>query len=51
MMLDHLGHAEAAADVVAAIESVLENSDLRTADMGGTATTQELGRAIAETLK
>ena len=51
MMLDHLGHAEAAADVVAAIETVLENSDLRTPDMDGTAATQELGQAITEAIK
>jgi tartrate dehydrogenase/decarboxylase/D-malate dehydrogenase len=46
MMLEHLGHADAAAMIVAAIESVL-TSGPRTPDMGGTATTQEVGRAIA----
>jgi tartrate dehydrogenase/decarboxylase/D-malate dehydrogenase len=45
MMLEHLGHAEAAAEVVAAIERVVETGEL-TADMGGTASTIELGRAI-----
>jgi tartrate dehydrogenase/decarboxylase/D-malate dehydrogenase len=47
MMLEHLGHPDAAAMVVAAIESVL-TSGPRTPDMGGTATTQEVGRAIAQ---
>ena len=48
MMLDHLGHPEAAAAVEQAIETVLENTSLRTPDMGGKATTMELGAAIAE---
>jgi tartrate dehydrogenase/decarboxylase/D-malate dehydrogenase len=47
MMLDHLGHMEAAVAVEKAIESVLQNSKLRTPDMGGRATTEELGAAIA----
>ncbi len=48
MMLDHLGHPEAAIAVEEAIETVLESTTLRTPDMGGTATTVELGAAIAE---
>jgi len=48
LMLDHLGHPEAAVAVERAIETVLENTSLRTPDMGGTATTKELGAAIAE---
>ncbi|QKV73676.1 tartrate dehydrogenase [Amycolatopsis sp. Hca4] len=49
MMLDHLGEPEAAARVVAAIESVLdEQPDVRTPDLGGTGTTEGLGKAIAE---
>lgn len=48
MMLDHLGHPEAAQAVEQAITTVLENSDLRTPDMGGKATTVELGEVIAE---
>jgi len=48
MMLDHLGHPEAAQAVEQAITTVLENSDLRTPDLGGKATTVELGEAIAE---
>jgi tartrate dehydrogenase/decarboxylase / D-malate dehydrogenase len=46
MMLEHLGHADAAAAVMAAIARVIEQGP-RTRDMGGTATTRELGEAIA----
>jgi tartrate dehydrogenase/decarboxylase/D-malate dehydrogenase len=48
MMLDHLGHADAGAAVVRAIESILADpSAPRTPDIGGTATTGDVGRAIA----
>jgi tartrate dehydrogenase/decarboxylase/D-malate dehydrogenase len=47
MLLEHLGHPEAAAAVVAAIERVLKGGRARTRDMGGTATTEELGKAVA----
>ena len=47
MMLDHLGHEDAGAAIVAAIETVLREGP-RTADIGGNASTQEVGRAIAE---
>ncbi|MCF8146823.1 MAG: tartrate dehydrogenase [Deltaproteobacteria bacterium] len=50
LMLDHLGHPEAAEAIERAIETVLEEPRLRTPDMGGRATTVELGRAIAEVL-
>ena len=46
MMLDHLGCPEAGASVLSAIERVLA-SGLGTPDMGGRATTQEMGAAIA----
>ena len=46
MMLDHLGHPDASQAVVRAIESVLANGP-RTRDIGGTASTEEVGRAIA----
>ncbi len=45
MMLDHLGEASAAAAVVRALETVL-NFGPRTRDLGGTATTQQMGLAI-----
>ncbi len=47
MMLAHLGEDEAAAHVVAAIESVLdEQPEALTPDLGGTGTTAGLGKAI-----
>lgn len=48
MMLDHLGHPDAASRVEQAVSTVLQNSPPRTPDMGGKATTVELGKAIAE---
>lgn len=50
MMLEHLGHREAADSVVAAIEDVLGNGGPRTPDLGGSATTEEVGRAVAAAL-
>ena len=49
MMLEHLGHADAAATVLKAIETVLIEGP-RTPDMGGKASTEELGKAITEAL-
>jgi tartrate dehydrogenase/decarboxylase/D-malate dehydrogenase len=46
MMLEHLGHGEAAAAILAAIERVVARGQALTPDMGGRATTAELGRAI-----
>ncbi|HEV2268066.1 MAG TPA: tartrate dehydrogenase [Steroidobacteraceae bacterium] len=46
MMLEHLGHAEAAAAIVTAIETVLRTGP-RTRDLGGSASTQDVARAIA----
>ena len=52
MMLEYLGHPEAGRAIVAAIEKVLEpgSGAPRTPDIGGTAKTGDLGRAIAEVL-
>ena len=48
MMLDHLGHSAAAAAVVRAIEATLADPAApRTPDIGGKATTADVGRAIA----
>ncbi len=47
MMLEHLGHSEASTLIESAIETVLLDSQLRTPDMGGKATTVEIGTAIA----
>ena len=50
LMLDFLGHREAHDAIVAAIETVLEpaSGGPRTRDLGGSASTADLGRAIAE---
>ncbi len=50
MMLEHLGHADAAAAIERAIETVVQEPRLRTPDMGGRATTVELGKAVADAL-
>ena len=50
MMLEHLGEKAAAAAIERAIEKVLAESDLRTRDMGGQATTREMGDAVAACL-
>ncbi|MCG8511608.1 MAG: tartrate dehydrogenase [Rhodospirillales bacterium] len=47
MMLEHLGHPEAATSTMTAIEGVLADAEALTPDMGGKATTTELGTAIA----
>ena len=49
MMLEHLGHTDAAAAIVTAIEHVLVDGP-RTPDIGGKAKTQDLGMAIAEAI-
>jgi tartrate dehydrogenase/decarboxylase/D-malate dehydrogenase len=46
MMLDHLGHPGAAAEVTDAIAAVLARTDIRTADLGGRATTVEFTTAV-----
>ncbi len=45
LMLDHLGHADAASAIVQAIEAVLAQGP-RTPDMGGQAVTTEVGQAV-----
>lgn len=49
LMLDFLGHAEAAQTVLSAIETVLADGP-RTRDLGGKASTVEVGRAVAEVI-
>jgi len=51
LMLDHLGEADAAAAVLRAIENVLAEPRYRTRDLGGTATTTECGKAVADALQ
>ena len=46
MMLRHLGEDEAAATIENAIAAVLASGNVRTADIGGKASTSNLGEAI-----
>ncbi|MDI3331078.1 MAG: tartrate dehydrogenase [Micrococcus sp.] len=51
MMLDHLGEPGAATAITTAMEHVLADApQALTPDMGGTATTEDLGKAVAHTL-
>ncbi|MCY4546864.1 MAG: tartrate dehydrogenase [Defluviicoccus sp.] len=50
MMLDHLGHPDAARAIVDAIAALLAGDGPRTADLGGNATTREVGGALASAL-
>jgi len=47
MMLEHLGQLEAARGVVAAIERVVKEGRVLTRDLGGTASTVDVGQAVA----
>jgi tartrate dehydrogenase/decarboxylase/D-malate dehydrogenase len=49
MMLDHLGCPEAGAAVVKAIETALQGGP-KTPDLGGKASTSDLGKAVAEAI-
>jgi tartrate dehydrogenase/decarboxylase / D-malate dehydrogenase len=49
MMLEHLGHPDAAARVMAALEAVCRNGP-RTRDVGGSASTTEVGDAVVARL-
>jgi tartrate dehydrogenase/decarboxylase / D-malate dehydrogenase len=51
MMLEHLGHKQAAEAIVGAIETLISDSDVRTPDMGGKATCRELADQIVGFLK
>jgi tartrate dehydrogenase/decarboxylase/D-malate dehydrogenase len=46
MMLDHLGHSEAAANLMAGIGRSLRSPDTRTRDLGGTANTADATAAV-----
>jgi tartrate dehydrogenase/decarboxylase/D-malate dehydrogenase len=50
LLLDHLGEHEAAAMLMRVIEEVLAAGQVRTPDLGGTATTRQLGEAIRSQL-
>jgi tartrate dehydrogenase/decarboxylase/D-malate dehydrogenase len=47
MMLDHFGEKKAAAAVVSAIERLLKEDGPRTRDLGGKASTRDVGEALA----
>lgn len=48
MMLEHLGHADAADAIVRAIEQIVAEGRVLTRDLGGHASTSDVGLAIAE---
>jgi tartrate dehydrogenase/decarboxylase/D-malate dehydrogenase len=50
MMLEHLGHVDAARAIEGAIEKVLAEPSLHTPDLGGSGSTARLGAAIAEAI-
>ena len=49
-MLEHLGEHDAASAVLDALEQMLAGDGPRTPDLGGTATTQDVSRALVTTL-
>lgn len=50
MMLDHLGEREAGTAILSAIETTLVDKSLCTRDVGGTANTVTVGKAVADVL-
>jgi tartrate dehydrogenase/decarboxylase/D-malate dehydrogenase len=50
MMLDHLGMHQAAAEIEAAVAAVLADGKVRTPDLGGTSSTEEVTTAVVEKL-
>ena len=48
MMLDHLGHEDAGRVVVQAIEKVVKEGKVLTRDLGGSASTTDVGKAVTE---
>lgn len=51
LMLEVLGHAEAAMTVEEAVKAVLRRGDTRTPDMGGKSTTSQMGDAVVSSLR
>jgi tartrate dehydrogenase/decarboxylase/D-malate dehydrogenase len=51
MMLEHLGHADAAAAVERAFAAVLAEGRTLTPDMGGKASTRDMGEAVAQAVE
>ncbi len=48
LMVHHLGYAEAARAIEKAVEVAVGDKKIRTRDLGGEASTQQMGKAIAE---
>jgi isocitrate dehydrogenase (NAD+) len=46
LMLDHVGHVDMAQRLRAAIDATLNEDNIRTKDLGGTASTQEFAQAV-----
>jgi tartrate dehydrogenase/decarboxylase / D-malate dehydrogenase len=51
MMLDHLGQPEAAKAIIDTMEDVLKEKEVLTPDLGGQATTEQVGNYVCEKLK
>ena len=51
MMIEHLGYPEAARTIEKAVEVVVAEGKVLTRDLGGEATTQQVGKAVAELVK
>jgi tartrate dehydrogenase/decarboxylase/D-malate dehydrogenase len=51
MMLDHLGEKAASSAIMKAVEEVLAKTEVRTPDLGGTATTSEVGQELGRALR
>jgi tartrate dehydrogenase/decarboxylase/D-malate dehydrogenase len=51
MMMQHLGYTEVHDSIMAAVEQVSREGLCLTRDMGGRASTQDLGQAIAASLQ
>jgi tartrate dehydrogenase/decarboxylase/D-malate dehydrogenase len=50
MLLDHVGEPGAARAIEAAVAAVLAEGSIRTPDLGGTSTTEEVGQAVLQHL-
>ena len=50
MLLDHVGELEAATRLRCALELAIVNDNVRTKDLGGSASTAEFARAVARRL-
>ena len=51
MLLEHLGHPEAAEDVITAIETNLREGRIKTYDLGGRSTTSQVGDEISRIVR